>query len=280
MLCLVSGLGCCAVVLAWISATSSNQMTARNTSVSKFIDAQGTSLDLGVSSEMDNQVTALRVGGGNTEIDHQAAQMTTGTGNETDAQVAAMTGPESSGVQVTTVAADDSTEIETCESKCGEPAYPDLQNFNGQDLLEPGKMLEQLREHRQVWVDSQLKKDYGEEHATNLFFPIDQNGTRVSVGYKKIFKDPNLLPPKAPDKPQGLGWERMVRKYQMKILQLQLGIIEERLNAKNMCLKDCGDASSGEHRSLRRKEWHLSSGRGRAADGLYAKFTWVIAGHR
>ncbi|CAB9509111.1 expressed unknown protein [Seminavis robusta] len=150
-------------------------------------------------------------------------------------------------------------------------------NLDGQDLLEPSNMLQRLKEKRQQWLDNQLKKDYGEDHYKNLFFYNDANGKRTSAGYKGLFKDPNSLPlnkyqqdKNAPPKTDFPGWDRMVRKYQMKILQIQLGVIEERITGK--------DAS----RLRTRKRRNLANNNNNEetlAEGTYTKFNWVTAGH-
>jgi hypothetical protein len=170
-----------------------------------------------------------------------------------------------------------------CENSCNASStFRYLELFDGDDLLQTTKMLERLRRQRQSWMDNQLAKDYGEEYMKDLFTPLDKNGTRVSVGYKRIFKDPDLL--KDPEGSEGPGWDRMVRKYQMKILQVQLGIIAERLGTNNVCLEGClnDDARrrNGSVPSKNRELGSRNSKRESGTEGLYAKFTWATAGHR
>jgi hypothetical protein len=173
-----------------------------------------------------------------------------------------------------------------CETTCKNAKFKDLEYFDGLDMLQPGAMLEQFRSKRMAWLTKQLKKDYGQEFYMNAFEPMQEvvvnNKTvsqRVSVGRNLIFRDPSMLPvTNKPDREvlatEGPGWGRMVRKMQIKILQIQLGILQERMNAKPICLDDCAKKQVDEEDHERRFLKYQPSG------GLYSKFTWATGGHR
>jgi hypothetical protein len=120
-------------------------------------------------------------------------------------------------------------------------------------------MLEQFEQSRQVWFHQKLKLQYGDLYH-GIFEPI-VDGERVFVGWEQIFKQPNKLPvrehpgdPKVP----GPGWDRMVRKYQIKLLQVRLAMIQEQIQPKLHCHQQC-------HAGLQM--------------GLHSRFTWVNGGH-
>lgn len=177
-----------------------------------------------------------------------------------------------------------------CESQCQNPALKDLQYFDGDDLLRADTMLARLQQQRVKYVQKLQENDYGQETYTAMFEPVktfrdptttnETSERRVNVGRNRIFKDPVMLPvnkniqqDKLPT--DGPAWNRMVRKYQLKLLQVQLGIVEERMNAKNICFEECtttDEEGNGRSRQLDVKK--AFSG------GLYTKFTWVNGGHR
>jgi hypothetical protein len=182
----------------------------------------------------------------------------------------------------------------TCEAVCENPTFKDLEYFEGQDMLQPEVMLKQLQSKREEWIKGKLQKDYGNVYL-DLFQPVVQvmenNNTvekRVSIGRHLIFRDPTMISSitKAPANlatEGGVAWSRMIRKMQMKILQIQLGILEERKNAKPICLDDCAKKQVAEEQdgSRRGRRRHLARKQQiQASGGLYTKFTWATGGHR
>ncbi|CAB9503273.1 expressed unknown protein [Seminavis robusta] len=173
-----------------------------------------------------------------------------------------------------------------CEKTCQNAPFKDLEYFDGDVLLKPATMLERLQKSRKEWVEKGLKKDYGAKYYKDMFEPLEKvfnNETkkeeeiRHSAGRQRIFQDPSILPstkrPENENLPsEGPAWGRMVRKMQMKILQVQLGVLEERKNAKPICLDDCSKKNNeeGSRRFL---------AKAKASGGLYTKFTWATGGH-
>jgi hypothetical protein len=113
--------------------------------------------------------------------------------------------------------------------------YLDEDFFDKMDLTDASALLQRFTKARQEWIDNKLKLDYG-EYYQKIFFRADK-----SMG-KIIFKEmPDLeptvegykgngkfaSPEKAPT--PGTGWKRMARKFRMKFLQVQLGILQERM---------------------------------------------------
>ena len=91
-------------------------------------------------------------------------------------------------------------------------------------------MLTQLQQARQDWIQNRLKVDYG-DYFEDIFEPLDHNNTRVNSGKHRIFVDPNRLPgpgQKHDDlrQAEGPAWDRMVRKWTIKLLQIQLGMLQ------------------------------------------------------
>ena len=170
-----------------------------------------------------------------------------------------------------------------CEAKCNDPKFKDLDYFGGAELLQPAKMLQRLKAKRHDWVEQKLKKDYGADTYLAMFEPMEDvldpvtNTTspqRVSIGRDRFLTDPAKLPKtKAKNEEvaaDGPGWGRMVRKWQMKILQIRLGILAERINVKPICLDECQASNENGSRQLKAT----------ASNGLYTKFTWATGGHR
>jgi hypothetical protein len=148
---------------------------------------------------------------------------------------------------------------EACEQQCDIPPPPQEERFGGQDLTSAKIMLERLQQYRQIWIDQTLRKQYG-DYYHDIFEPL-VDGERVFVGREQIFKNPNALPePGHPADPKatGPGWARMVRKYEIKLLQIQLAILQEKITPKRHCLEHCQAGLQ---------------------DGLYSRFTWVNGGH-
>lgn len=169
-----------------------------------------------------------------------------------------------------------------CETTCKDPPMKDSQHFDNQDLTKPANMLARLKAARSTWVEERLKKDYGADNYQNMFEPM-QDGVRLSVGRNNVIKDVMHLPQykNQPSKPaegeaapeeeelENLGWYRFVNKLKMKVLQTQLGILEERENAKPICLDECSREGEQGSRFLKVEP----------STGLYTKFTWATGGH-
>ncbi|CAB9505449.1 expressed unknown protein [Seminavis robusta] len=168
-----------------------------------------------------------------------------------------------------------------CEKTCKNAPFKDLEYFDGDVLLKPEEMLGRLKRHRKMWVEEQLKKDYGDENYNNMFEPMElqtEEEVQVSAGRQRIFQDPAILPKtKRPDREtlptEGPAWSRMVRKIQMKVLQVQLGVLEERKNAHPICLDDCANANDEQISKRRFLDKIKPSG------GFYSKFIWATGGH-
>lgn len=120
-------------------------------------------------------------------------------------------------------------------------------------------MLERLQQIRQEWVDQKLKADYGEQAYLDIFEPIDDTtGGRVNVGKHRAFVDVNKLPRRGRNyddykNSEGPAWGRMVRKWTIKLLQLQIAMLEE------------PETSSDDDAN--------------ANDNLYGTFVWANGGH-
>ncbi|CAB9503658.1 expressed unknown protein [Seminavis robusta] len=151
-----------------------------------------------------------------------------------------------------------------CQEQCTASAK-DKTKFEGLDLTQAKNMLARLQQFRQQWIDQKLKTDYG-KYYQDIFEPLDEeNGQRVHVGNQRAFKDPNKL--HAPsgytiddESTPSVAWQRMIRKYQIKLLQVQLAMIAQQLNPQEYCQQQttCSSSSSS---------WS------------YAKFVWVCGGH-
>ena len=133
------------------------------------------------------------------------------------------------------------------------PAIPAIPVVNPEDdLLLPQTMLRRLRAKRAEYHERVLARDYGPKLYQDIFMPpldpsevpyryspthqsIPTPDEPVSIGQRRIFTDPTFLP--SSDKTvvpqtQGTAWDRMVQKYQIKLLQVQLSLLEDRLQSK------------------------------------------------
>jgi len=169
-----------------------------------------------------------------------------------------------------------------CEKKCKNPSFKDLTYFDGADILKPSEMLQRFEAKRKDWVENTLKKNYGNDTYLNVFEPkefvFDDTTTskRTSVGRNMLWKDPKLLAKdRKPTGPPGPAWDRLVRKWLIKLLQIRLNILEERLHVKPICLDECAkkEGGGGDSRFLRNENNSNNN-------GLYSKFTWATGGHR
>ena len=135
-------------------------------------------------------------------------------------------------------------------------------------------MQQRLAQYRQEWIDTRLKPDYGDYYHSIFMAP---NGEATHVGQHNAFKEPKSLPRPgqkyddvllAAQTNQGPGWNRMVRKYTLKLLQVQLGMLhqsslpapsaDEQQNCKLQCQSNPDDET---------------------ASRLYGKFVWATGGH-
>jgi len=181
-----------------------------------------------------------------------------------------------------------------CEQQCQDPKFKDLEYFDKEEkILDPSVLLKRLQKERKKWTEGTLYKNYGQENFQNIFQPelevwdLEKNDTvtkRVSVGKHVIFKDVTHL---ATDS-QGLyekhqqeltgkppvAWARLIRKWQIKVMQLRLSILEERLNAKAICLDECTRSANGEEDKGRQRKLGVQ-----ASGGKYTKVTWTTGGH-
>ena len=180
-----------------------------------------------------------------------------------------------------------------CDSQCqNNPAaqHEDMQAFDGDDLLKPQTMLKRLQAGRKQWVDTVLKEHYGEEHYLKIFQPGNTTENRVSVGRRLILDDPNQIIANAKARKPGAktdetepqlelpAWGRMVTKYTMKLLQLQLAIVEERLAKQASCLQECSSRQRRNLRFLQQASTPHSDFRQPGKKGIYADYLWITMG--
>jgi hypothetical protein len=124
-----------------------------------------------------------------------------------------------------------------CEEACSKESPSDLTSWK--------IMLDRLQASRQKWVDESLKVWYGESHYQDIFEPTKSDGQRENVGKQRAFVDPNRIPKgdgeyEAKQTAEGPAWPRMIRKWTIKLLQVQLGVLEEQINGNNVhCVVEC-----------------------------------------
>ena len=162
-----------------------------------------------------------------------------------------------------------------CEKTCQDPKFKDLDHFQNSDLMDLNAMLNRLKGQRKKWFYNKLGEDWGKEYVEDIFNPeeeLDGKKKRTSAGHNRIFTDATTVVPHAEPAedapPEGFGWNRFVQKLQMKIIQIQMGILLERPKAKDICLEECAKSGEGSSRRLRFE-----------SSGLYTKFTWATGGH-
>ena len=169
-----------------------------------------------------------------------------------------------------------------CEATTNRWAEP-TSFFDGQDLSDAKVMYARFQQHRQIWIDTKMKADYGEQYYYNIFEPLvdaTNNATiRENIGAAHAFKQPNALPlPGNNIKGDGPGWYRMMRKMQIKLIQTQLNILDHQPMAYLECYEQCRLTMATQQKNLR-----VSSRAGDdtspTRDGLFSKFVWVNAGH-
>ena len=177
------------------------------------------------------------------------------------------------------------------------------ENDKEEDLTQSVNMLHRLETAWQDWIETRLKAiEYGPDYYHAIFEETlqqhDQKAaahdtadaagpttttTRNHVGNQHIFRDPMDLPlprdddvsltnatttPPSPSssRPNG-GWQRMIRKYQIKLLQIQIGMLLERHydSPQDYCHEQCMLLGHDEPPSK--------------TPGLYSQFYWVNGGH-
>lgn len=151
-----------------------------------------------------------------------------------------------------------------CSQQCANAAY-DASRFDGQDLTVAATMRARLQAQRQKWIDNTMKPQYG-DYYDQIFTMMDPvTNQRVHIGKQQTFKPPNMLnlPGQKATDTSGIGWTRMVSKYQMKLLQVQLGMLEEKLNPQGYCQIQCAPPTEGH----------------KMQQDTFARFTWVNGGH-
>ena len=179
---------------------------------------------------------------------------------------------------------------DTCENQCTNPKFHDVEVY-GQDMVDPAILLARLRSQRNEWVTQKLYKDYGQEHYENIFMPLTevydavtnttQPPARVSIGMAAdgypdpIFQDPAKMKltkngSKNRTKP-AVAWNYLIRKWQIKLLQIQINVLEERKNVKPICLESC---------ATKQQQQDGGSTGNNNKDGRYGKFVWATGGHR
>ena len=150
---------------------------------------------------------------------------------------------------------------ETCTATTTQ--WNDVERFQGNDLTHAKSLQQVWHDQRQGWT-TRLEQDYGTAVFQAVFVP--NNG--ASVGREGIFTDPARLQDKKGRHPvgnyQGVAWNRMVRKHQLKILQLQLAILQER---RDTCAQTCDTTTVPKRTSPT------------TTIQYYANWTWVTAGH-
>ena len=176
------------------------------------------------------------------------------------------------------------SESEDCQTKCTSDNHAEesvtasqFAQFDGNDLTNPTAMQSRLQIFRDQWIEG-LKRDYGEDHYQAIFEPPLQNDgdktERVHVGRHRAFVDPNRLPRggqkyEEVQGREGPAWYRMVRKWTIKLLQVQLSMIEEQLGGNKMaCVETCQSSRSGS-----------DSESDAATNGIYGTYRWANGGH-
>jgi len=125
-----------------------------------------------------------------------------------------------------------------CQATCA-TASSSTVKLDGQqdDLTVSNNMLVRLKQQKEIWIRNVLTPAYGAEYVPKLFPP--DAGT-------KAFRDPTKLkdtnPPEGEqqqDQGEGEGWDRMVRKFKLKLYQVQLGMVLSQVDSKQQCLGSC-----------------------------------------
>lgn len=250
--------GCFAIylwdALEWDDATGDVQLKLYSGSKQ---DTTGTNLD-GSSSTSSSESE------NGSDIDSVAQKATPEVQKETETPVVVQV--TAAPAKATSAATTPASNSNDCPQKCDTAAF-DAAHFDGADLTQAASMKARLQNFRQKWIDGYMKDQYG-DYYQDIFEPIIQpNNTRVNVGKQLVLQPPNRLPlpgnPKRPDT-TGPGWHRMIRKYQIKLLQVQLGIIQAQLDPKQYCTTTQCQPPTEAHQM---KENH------------FAKFMWVNGGH-
>ncbi|CAB9497924.1 expressed unknown protein [Seminavis robusta] len=172
---------------------------------------------------------------------------------------------------------DTSIDGKGCKQQCKKVPNPKKSQFDGEDLTMAQNMLTRVAKGWRNWIDTTLKQDYG-DYYQNIFEPEEHvldpttNLPLKHVGNQRIFRDPfdvELPGRKTPTDTKGQGWKRMIRKYQIKLLQVQLGIAQERLNPKQYCQEQCQQEQQSSQ----------SNDNTKLPPGTYSRFLWVNGGH-
>lgn len=173
-----------------------------------------------------------------------------------------------------------------CHAKCmsdtvNEAAMASqLAKFDGHDLTNPTAMQSRLQGFRDQWIEG-LKKDYGEDHYRAIFEPLlpgDNPKTRVHVGKHRAFVDPNRLPRggqkyEEVQGREGPAWYRMVRKWTIKVLQVQLNMLEEQIGGgSTSCPETCRSPTASSATGS-------ESGSDAHRNGVYGTYRWANGGH-
>lgn len=146
-----------------------------------------------------------------------------------------------------------------------DPIALDTNLLAADDLSKASNLLERFRVERGRYKEK-LIRDYGNDTYFKIFEPVQSAfgsananaNERGSIGRNNIIKDPFRMPlAKRANMPgaDGDGWNRLVRKMSIKVLQSQIGMVQEKMQPSGT-----GTAKAG-------------------AGGLYTEFTWATGGH-
>jgi hypothetical protein len=112
------------------------------------------------------------------------------------------------------------------------PQEPSEDPFGGVNLATAEGLKQLFEGGREKYYTENLQVNYG-DYYKRIFFTTNENGTKISAGNHVAFKSPaharSPNPVKAPTK----GWDAMVKKMQLKLLQVQLNYLKQKQQGKN-----------------------------------------------
>ena len=129
-------------------------------------------------------------------------------------------------------------------------------------------MLERLQELKAKWQQETLVPQYGAENVNKIFEPT-YNG-QVTYVREQAFKDIKAFngwqgaPTDIRDPNTIDGWARLVRKYKLKLLQVQLGMVQAQTKPGVRCLDQCRETMATNPDT---------------GDPTFSKFVWANGGH-
>ena len=157
-----------------------------------------------------------------------------------------------------------------CTARCASPPpFNPSTAFGGKDMTVSSNMLQRLNELKAKWKQDVLTVQYGADNVDKIFEPT-YNGEKTYVK-DRAFVDMTHLngwesappDPKDPNNPID-GRTRLVRKYTLKLYQVQSGMVQAQLRPAQQCLDACQESMM------------MAPGGG---DPTFSKFVWANGGH-